>query len=198
MIEVVSLSGSLTYAGEHGISAVLRCDVTDQLLNQHGLSNARTAEQSDLSALLIRTQKVYHLDTCFQQLLLCGLLHKFRCRSVYGFIAHSLGSGLVVNRLAQHVKNTSQSVFPNRYADGRSLGNRFHASYKSVRGAHGNTSHRIVAQMLRNLHRKLTAVFQRHFYGFVNFRQSVAELQVKHGAHDLCDLTKAFIHSLAI
>ena len=52
--QVVALTGALADAGEDGIAAVLRGDVVDQLLNQHGLADAGAAEQADLAALGIR------------------------------------------------------------------------------------------------------------------------------------------------
>ena len=54
MVKVISLSGSFSYSGENGISAVLCGNVSDQFLNQDRLSYAGTPEQSNLSAFLVR------------------------------------------------------------------------------------------------------------------------------------------------
>src|SRR5271155_5514191 len=51
--QVVALAGALADSGEHRNSAVLHGDVVDQLLNQHGFSDARAAEQTDLAALQV-------------------------------------------------------------------------------------------------------------------------------------------------
>ena len=61
--EVISLTGTLSYSGKDGVSAVLCGDVSDQLLDQHGLSYTRASEQTDLTALCIRRQKVDDLDS---------------------------------------------------------------------------------------------------------------------------------------
>ena len=74
MIEVVTFTGTLSYTGEYGISAVLGCDVTDKLLDKHRLTYAGTAEESDLTTLLIRAEKVNDLDTGLKKLCLRGLL----------------------------------------------------------------------------------------------------------------------------
>ena len=63
MVKVISLTGTLAHAGEYGISAMLCGNVADQFLNQHRLSYTGTAEQADLTALLIGAEKVNHLDT---------------------------------------------------------------------------------------------------------------------------------------
>ena len=68
MIKVISFTGPLSYAGKYGIAAMLRSDITDQLLDQHRLTYAGSAEQADLTALLIRAEQIHHLDTCLQQL----------------------------------------------------------------------------------------------------------------------------------
>ena len=42
---------------------MLGCNVTDQLLDQDGLTYTSTTEQTDLTTLLIWAKKVYDLDT---------------------------------------------------------------------------------------------------------------------------------------
>ena len=42
---------------------MLGCDVTDQLLDQYGLTYTGTTEQTDLTTLLIWAKKIYDLDT---------------------------------------------------------------------------------------------------------------------------------------
>ena len=64
MVQVVTLTGTLTYTGEYGISAVLGCDITDQLLDQYGLTYTGTTEQTDLTTFCVRCQKVDDLDSC--------------------------------------------------------------------------------------------------------------------------------------
>ena len=74
MVKVISLTGTLSYAGEYGISAVLGSDIADQLLNQNRLAYASAAEQTDLAALLIRAEQIYDFNACLQKLLLRGML----------------------------------------------------------------------------------------------------------------------------
>ena len=80
MVQVVTLTGTLTYAGEYGISSVLGSDITDQFLDQYGLAYSGTAEQTDLTTLLIRAEQVNDLDTGLQQLCVRRLLCEGRCR----------------------------------------------------------------------------------------------------------------------
>src|SRR5690606_5926030 len=48
VVQVVSFTGPFTYAGEDGDPSVLLGDVVNQLLDQNGFTDPRTAEQSDL------------------------------------------------------------------------------------------------------------------------------------------------------
>ena len=62
VIEVVALAGALADAGEHRIAAVGLGDVVDQLLDEHGLADARAAEQADLAALGVGREQIDDLD----------------------------------------------------------------------------------------------------------------------------------------
>ena len=51
---------------------MLLCDIIDKLHNKHGLTNAGTAEKTDLTALGIGADKVDDLDARFEYLRTCG------------------------------------------------------------------------------------------------------------------------------
>ena len=95
MIQVVTLTGTLTYTGEYGISAVLGSDITDQLLDQYGLTYSGTAEQTDLTTLLIRAEQVNDLNTGLQQFCVRRLLCEGRCSTVDRLVRYPLGYSLL-------------------------------------------------------------------------------------------------------
>ena len=193
MVKVVSLTGTLAHAGKHGIASMLCGNVADQLLNQHCLAHARAAEQTNLTTLLIRTEQIHHLDTRLQQFCLCGLFLKLGSRSVYGFIAHPFRSRLIINRLSQNVKDTPQGLFTHRNRNRSAGRNRIHSSHQTVGAAHGNTSDRIVTQMLRYLNRQFAAVSGRNTNRFVDLgKLTLVKADVKHRTHDLGNLSFVF------
>ena len=193
MVKVISLTGSLAHAGEHGISVVLRGDVADQLLNQNRLAHACAAEQTDLSALLIGAEQIHHLDARLQQILLRGLLLELGRGPMDGFVAHSLRSRLIVNGLTQNVEDPPQCLFSYRNGNGRTGGNRIHAPHQTVGAAHGDTSHGVIAQMLGDLHGQLSAVSGRNANRFVDLRQlTLIEADVQHRTDDLRNLAPIF------
>ena len=63
MVKVITFTGTLTNTGKYRVSAVLSGDVTDQLLDQDGLTYTSAAKQTDLTTLLIRAEKVNDFDT---------------------------------------------------------------------------------------------------------------------------------------
>ena len=67
-VQVGTLTGTLTDAGEHGSAAVLLRQVVDQLLDDNGLANAGAAEQAGLTALDERLDKVDSLDARLEDL----------------------------------------------------------------------------------------------------------------------------------
>ena len=72
MVQVVSFTSTLTYTSEYGNTAVLLCDVVDQFLNHYGFTYTRTAEQTDLTTLCVRSKQVDDFNSCFQNFCLCG------------------------------------------------------------------------------------------------------------------------------
>ena len=104
MVQVVTLTGTLTYTGEYGISAVLGCDITDQLLDQDGLAYTGTTEQTDLTTFCIRSKKIDNFNTCLKDLNYRALVLECRRLSVdYPFfrICNRLS---VINCLTEYIK----------------------------------------------------------------------------------------------
>ncbi len=193
MVKVISLTGTLAHAGEHGIAAVLRSDITDQLLNQHRLAHACAAEQTNLTALLIRTEQIYDFNACLQKLLLRGLFLELRRRPVDRLIGDSLRSRLVVDGLAQDIEDAPQGLLAHGNGNRCPCGHRVHSPHQTVGAPHGDTPYGVVAQMLGDLHGQLVAVSGRNANRFVDFGQlTLIEADVQHRADDLSNLASVF------
>ena len=67
------------------------------------------------------------------------------------------GLGLVINRLAQKVEDTSKRLLTDGNLYRRSRVDRLHTAHKSVRAAHCDAADKIVADMLRYLDDQLLA-----------------------------------------
>ena len=69
MIEVITLTGTLTHPCEYRQTRVRLGDVIDQLHHVNGFAHTGTTEQSNLTALGEWANQVDHLNARFQQLL---------------------------------------------------------------------------------------------------------------------------------
>ena len=98
-VKIISLTGTLANACKYRQAAVSRSNVVDQLHNKNRLSYAGTAEQTDLTALCVRTDQVYYLDTCLQDFCSRHLLFIGRSRTMDSPALHILRSRLLIYRI---------------------------------------------------------------------------------------------------
>jgi hypothetical protein len=110
---------------------VLLGDVADELLDEDGLADARTAEQPDLSTLGVRRQQVDHLDASFEHLgrrprrLDAGGLTMDRV------VMFRVNRTHLVHRLADHVQHAAQGLRTHRHFHRMAETLRFHAAHEA-------------------------------------------------------------------
>ena len=95
---------------------MLICYVTDQLLNQYGLTYTGAAEQTDLTALGIRAKKVDDLDACLKDFRRRFNLRKLRCGSVNRYTLDiRVQRAFAIDRLTDNIKHTAERTFADRH-----------------------------------------------------------------------------------
>ena len=119
VVEVVALAGALADAGEHRDAAVHLGDVVDQLLDQHGLADAGTAEEADLAALGVGGEQVDDLDAGDEHLGFGRLLDEVGGRGVDRGGTRRLDRALLVHRLADDVEDAAEGAVADRDRDRR-------------------------------------------------------------------------------
>ncbi len=186
VIEVVAFARALADAGEHRIAAVRLGDVVDQLLDEHGLADARAAEQADLAALGVRREQVDDLDAGDENLRFRRLLDIGR-RGLMDRAArlHRHRAGFV-DRLADDVHDAPERARADRHGDRPAGVLHLLAAHQTLGNVHRDAAHGVFAQMLRdfqNQARALVVGFQR----VENGRQFAVELHVDDGADHLGD-----------
>lgn len=133
VVQIVTLSGSLTDTGEDGVTSVSLGDVVNELcgsrrtsaiafflhrkidmppvpeltLNQDGLSDTGTTEQTNLSSSGVRSQQVDDLDTGLQNLGDDRLVNERRSVGVDGGHLDSLDGASVVDGLTDDVHDST-------------------------------------------------------------------------------------------
>ena len=124
--------------------------VADQLHDQHRLAHAGAAEQTDLAALGVGGQQVYHLDAGFQHLVRRHNVGEGRGALVDGLALFGLYRALAVDGLAHHVEHAAQGLLAHRHLDGGAGGGHRAAPGKAVGGAEGDAAHGAAAQLLHH------------------------------------------------
>ena len=115
--QVVSLAGALTDTGEDGVTAVLRGDVVDELLDDDGLADSRPAEEAGLPALHVGAEQVDDLDPRLEDLRLGLQLREGNARAVDRHALLRLRRSLAVNGLAQQVEHPAQDLGAHGHGD---------------------------------------------------------------------------------
>ena len=197
--EVIALTGTLSDAAEHRVTAVLLGDVVDQLHDQDGLADAGTAEEADLSAARVRGEEVDDLDAGFERLDLGSLVDKFRRGLVDVLEGLGLDRAGVVDRLSQHVQDATQRAFADRDGDARSgiLGG--DASGQAFRLVHRDAAHRALTEMLGDFDDEVALFVSeagvRDGEGVEDRRKSpLGELDVDDRTDDLSNATNVVRH----
>ena len=148
-------------------------DVINQLLDEHGLTYAGTAEKTYLSSLEVRFQKVYHLYTGIKHLAGCAEFFELRRLAVNRQGIRAVQFRKPVDRVSCDIHNPSPDLFSPRHSDIASGGDYFHTSAKSVCGIHRHAANGVFTYVLLNFYDKLGVFSSVHLQGFVYGRECV-------------------------
>ncbi len=186
VVEVVTFTGTLTHACEHGVTAVRLRDVVDEFHDENGLAHAGAAEQADLAALCVRREKVHDLDAGHEDFGFGRLVDIFRSVLVDRAGGLGLDRTCIVNRLADDVHDATKGLFADRNRDrGSGVGHGL-AADQTFGGVHGDGAHGVLAEVLGNLENQATA----HVFSFQSVhdrRKVIVEAHIDNGADDLRD-----------
>ena len=186
VVKIVAFPGALPDPSEHRIAAVGLGDVVDELLNEHGLPDARAAEQADLAALGVGGEQIDDLDAGHENLGFGRLLDIRRSWLMDRAPRLHDDRPSFVHRIADHVHDAPEGALADRNRDWRAGVNNFLTAHEALRGVHGDAAHRVLAQMLRDFEHKAIAIVDR-LKRVENGRQIAVELHVDDGADHLGD-----------
>ena len=186
VVEVVTLTSTLTHTGEHGITAVLDGDVTDQFHHVYGFAYTGTTEQTNFTTLGERANQVDNLDAGFQQVIAARLFSERRRCTVDAPTLVGGDWASFVDRVAQYVHDPAQGRFTDWYGDGCARIGNFQTALQALGGTHRNGANHAVAQLLLNFQGGFGRAH--YFQRVVDARYAVAwKFHVDNGADDLND-----------
>ena len=164
-------------------------DVSNQLLNDDGLSGAGPTEHRRLATLEEGADEVDHLHPGLEDLGLSSLFRERRRIAMDRIAPHALHRPFAVDRLAHHVEEPSERLLADRDRDRSAYRDRFHSPAETIRRGHRDRAHPVVAEVLLNLGDDFTAAVALHHERVVDLGQvTLFELNVEDRADDLHDL----------
>jgi len=151
VVEVVTLAGALTHAGEDRQTAMVLGDVVDHLHENNGLAHAGAAEQAHLAALGEGDQEVHDLDAGFEHFNLGVLIHEGGSAAVNAQAFVAFDGAHFVNGTTHDVDDAAQSADADRHLNGLAGVRDLHAAHQTIGGVHGDRTHHVVAEVLCDL-----------------------------------------------
>lgn len=168
VVQIVTLTSTLADTGEDGVTTVSLGDVVDQLLNEDGLADTSTTEETNLSTTSVGSEQIDDLDTSDENLGRGGLVSERGGVSVDGQELVGLDRSSLINGVTSDVQDTTESGGADGNGDGStsvgSLGttnktlSTYHAHElsksiakmreRSILTVHGNAANDILAQVL--------------------------------------------------
>ncbi len=188
VVKVVTFTGTFTNACEYGVTAVRFSNVVDQFHDQNGLANACAAEQTDLTTLCVRSEKVNNLNARYEDFSFGRLFDILRSFLVNRATCSRFDRTSFVNRLTDNVHDTAERFFANRNHDRVARVAHFVAANQTFGRVHSNRANSVFAQMLCNF-KNQTAAQVVGFQSVEDQRElTFFELYVDNSADDLSDL----------
>lgn len=107
MVQIITLTSTLTDASEDGVTTMSLGDVVDELLDEDSLADTSTTEQANLSTTGVRGEQVDNLDTSNENLSGGGLVNELGGVGVDGSELVSLDRAALINGVTSDVENTA-------------------------------------------------------------------------------------------
>src|ERR1700680_1956789 len=151
-IKIVAFARPLAHTTEDRLSAVPLRDIVDQLHDDDGLSDAGAAKESDLSTLHERSDKIDDLDSSLEDFSLGLEVRELRRGTVDRPPLHAVRNRrTVVDRVAEHVENSSERGLANRNRDRTAGVFDLHPADDGVGRRHCHRAHLIASDVLLHL-----------------------------------------------
>ena len=179
---------------------MLLSDIIDKFLDKHRLADSRSTEQSDLSSLEIRLQKVYNLDSGEEHLLRSRKVFELRRLTMNRKSAIIIQRGDSVNGFAHNIHDASPDLRAHGHRYRRIRAGHLKSAAESVGTVHRNSADSVLADMLLHLKDNFLAVCTGNFQRFINGRELVfacasqIKMHIDYGADNLRNLSFKSCH----
>ena len=173
---------------EDGETTMCLCDVVDQLLDEHGFSDAGTSKETNLSTSGVGGEKVDDLDAGLEDLSGGGLVDERRRVGMDGRELHALDGTAFVDGLANDVHDSAEGGCSDGDHDGCAGVDDLLATNETLCAVHCDGADRVFTQMGGDLEHETAAMEILDLEGVEDGGEVVGlELDVDHGADDGLD-----------
>jgi hypothetical protein len=188
VVQIVTFTGTLTDTGEDGETTVSLSDVVNKLHDKHGLADTGTTEETNLTSLSVRSQKINNLDTSHQDLGTGTLINEGGGISVDGSELVGSDGATLVNGLTNHIDNSAESFGADGHQNGGTGVVDGLSTDKTFSGVQSNSSDVVTTQVLSDLEHE-SVLHTLDFKSVENWRESTLELHVDDGTNNLRNLS---------
>ena len=193
VVKVVTFTCTLTNAREHGHTRVHLRDVVDQFHDENCFTNTRTAEQTNLTTLRVRREKVDNLNACHEDFRFSCLIFELWCLAVDRTTCVRFNWALLVNWFTSYVHDATQCSGTNWHGDWSVSVSHSLTAHQTFCRVHSDGTYGVFTKVLRYFKNKVLAIVvccQR----VQNRWQIAIELNVHNGADHLSDFAICFCH----
>jgi hypothetical protein len=158
VVQIVTLTSTLSDTSEHRVTTVGLGNVVNQLLDEHGLSDTGTTEETNLTTTGVGGKQVDDLDTSNEDFGRGGLLSKRRGLGVDRSALGGLDRATLVDGVTGDVHDTTEGLGTDGDRDGGTSVVGRSTTGETLGTVHSNCADNILSQVLSNLEHKLLAV----------------------------------------
>ena len=180
VVQVISLTGSLSDSGKDGVTSMSLGDVVDQFHDQDSLADSSTTKETNLTSLGIRGKEVDNLDTSDKNLLLNAHLLELGGLGVDGLTLGGVNGTPLIDWLTNNIDDSSKGFGSNWDHDGVAGVVDNLATDETLGTVHGNGSDGVLSEVLGNLQNELGASVL-HLKGVKNLGEAIFKLDIHHG-----------------
>jgi len=189
VVQIVTLTGTLSDTSENGVTSVVLGNVVDQLLNEHSLSDTGTSEETNLTTTGIGGEQVDDLDTGNENLGNDGLIDELGSLAMNGGGLLGVYGTTLIDRLTDDVDDTAQALGTDGDGDGGTGILDSLATDQTLGTVHGNGTDGVLSQVLGDLEDQ-AAVQALDLKSVENGGElALVELNVDDGTNDGANLT---------
>jgi len=190
VVQIVTLTGTLSDTSKDRVTSVVLGDVVDQLLNEHSLSDTGTSEETNLTTTSIGSEQVDDLDTGDENLGNDRLVNELGSLAMDGGGLLGVDGATLVDGLTNDVDDTTQALGTDGNGDGGTSVLNGLTTDQTLSSVHGNGTDSVLTQMLGNLENQATIEVLDLKSVKNGGKLALVELDIDDGTNDGANLTR--------